>query len=1197
MSVARFKLLLLPVFLILAFSMGTLMARETTKPKEVKAQSSTDVPPECGEQLADYMNAIIEGAGDLPGIQLTSPVFNLTNPREYQIWLSMASAGADWDGLSAFAGNTYRISGRAPYNWYNPNPLQGDTNPNWRDLFDGRSVIFTEFGNYDEANGPGSQNVATMQQDFNSILFDNTVLAAIYFNAFQTDTGLFAGFGLSPNEFNQIISSSSNRGGANSGQPVRGRPDTWARVMRGEIPVRPGGPLYNSSAEWSVEILYNRDDAGAAIQAAEAAFDRNITPVFRLCDAVNSCGFEDPQDVVALLRELSAGISSTGRNVYVVAGPNEPATEGWAAPACLGEVTEPDEITPFEIVDIPCNATYRDPGQGRPTFNDGREFHSLRPYPASPCDREFNPEIQTYMCGNALIARQVYEVMPEDATGFDGFPPCQDVGGGAQLCRYQFNSSTRIWMDLTDAELPIAGNTELVPNAESANSNGLSFAQRVNEYVSWYLNGTTQRAEETDELELEGNSNLAENLRRVNEIINFSGPIKKLLPILSVIPPAADETQVGLRTEQRAQANQSRHNQIAVCAIADNFRVGGNSPLRCYRDERTGSVRWRLTQLNAFFPWFVGGFYRNPLFGFIPFSSTEDLVGRTRTDLTNSTYQPGEGRENDPGESTAATTNRVFTPSGAIQEEDGRPYHTLYFAHMEEDTQLAEYLQQTYLPEGMTGLENLEDANADVLRGGFPYCEIVESRTNPGDDLYGEYANGRAGVAQPEPTPPSSVSGVISYTARFSCLFPPLVADPQCLANCGTLPPEAQAGCFAGCEPEREPCEKNALVSMDVHVLTPRGEDLWSRLVMGAESIFRRMMPQVTPGAPFEEIINEPAYTDVDYGAAPFGSNPSQITSTSALAGDPEENRPGSRARLYFPHLGSIHEYFLQQMQIALRPYNLGGPPPVDVSPDCTPLESTDELDELLPPVNPSCLSTNCSGINVSLSPALERIIGSAASFYNVPASVLLGILYNEGGLNPGGSGALGSNLDDDAVLAAAGPNCGIPDCDDPGGSYRGAMGPWQFLYGTWNANSGAVTQAGVDDGRVPNVCNIVDATFAAARKISRESVGTNYPYALCAGERLNTGTQGSPTSCSWDASRAVTAAKQYYGLCMDPVNQGALNEFLDYPVVFGGDRNNDGSVDTQDVLDWMAGRNCTPTNTGPCYQYSVLYWFNQCQP
>ena len=33
-----------------------------------------------------------------------------------------------------------------------------------------------------------------------------------------------------------------------------------------------------------------------------------------------------------------------------------------------------------------------------------------------------------------------------------------------------------------------------------------------------------------------------------------------------------------------------------------------------------------------------------------------------------------------------------------------------------------------------------------------------------------------------------------------------------------------------------------------------------------------------------------------------------------------------------------------------------------------------------------------------------------------------------------------------------------------------------------------AASEAGVNDGRTPNRCNLVDATFAAAKKLSREN-------------------------------------------------------------------------------------------------------------
>jgi hypothetical protein len=357
---------------------------------------------------------------------------------------------------------------------------------------------------------------------------------------------------------------------------------------------------------------------------------------------------------------------------------------------------------------------------------------------------------------------------------------------------------------------------------------------------------------------------------------------------------------------------------------------------------------------------------------------------------------------------------------------------------------------------------------------------------------------------------------------------------------------------------------------------------------MGTESIFRKMMPKIGPGGPFEEIEDEPAYSNVSYSAS--GGGDERIIDTEALAGDPYLSTPGSQAKLYFPHLGAIHEYFLIQIQEALRPYNLGGPPPIDISPDCKPLGSPDELNALLPPVNPECASTNCSSsIGLELPPTMLRIIESAASAYKVPASVLLGILYNEGGLNPSGTGGLGSALTDEVVLAAAGANCEVANCEDPGGSYSGARGPWQFLSSAWSANKNAANLAGIDDGRVPNVCNIVDLTFAAARLLGRGSAGYQYSYSQCLGVTLNNGTQGISTSCNWNPSRVVTAAKQYYGLCMDPNNDAAIQEAIDNNVPSKG-------ATAQDVRNHWARFNCTQGNTAPCYQNSVLFWFNQCQ-
>ena len=113
-----------------------------------------------------------------------------------------------------------------------------------------------------------------------------------------------------------------------------------------------------------------------------------------------------------------------------------------------------------------------------------------------------------------------------------------------------------IELDLSEARLPIAGNTELVPNSTQGTST-LNFTQRVNEYVSWYLNGIIQRAEE-DYFTVPTNE---------FEIINLSGPIRKLFP---------REIQTSWRIAERSDgaARQIRHDQIAVC-------TDGN-PEACY---------------------------------------------------------------------------------------------------------------------------------------------------------------------------------------------------------------------------------------------------------------------------------------------------------------------------------------------------------------------------------------------------------------------------------------------------------------------------------------------------------------------------------------------------------------------------------------------------------------------------------------
>jgi hypothetical protein len=160
---------------------------------------------------------------------------------------------------------------------------------------------------------------------------------------------------------------------------------------------------------------------------------------------------------------------------------------------------------------FPCNKVAPDDSK----YGD-EEFHSLRPYQASPCDEEV-PATAALFCGNSLVIKDTIIVSPSQAISCESFPDEK------QVCKFKVSNSRSIAIDLSDAELPIMGNTELVINSQKQpDPEDLDDVEKVNEYVSWYLNGIINRAEypfldPTDEED-------------ISKIVDFSGPLKKLLP-------------------------------------------------------------------------------------------------------------------------------------------------------------------------------------------------------------------------------------------------------------------------------------------------------------------------------------------------------------------------------------------------------------------------------------------------------------------------------------------------------------------------------------------------------------------------------------------------------------------------------------------------------------------------------------------
>ena len=343
---------------------------------------------------------------------------------------------------------------------------------------------------------------------------------------------------------------------------------------------------------------------------------------------------------------------------------------------------------------VPCNE--QRPSIWPPSNWFEHEFHSLRPYQASPC----NPKVSetTISCGNDLIAAKKYKVGPSMAKNCVINPD-----DGKQTCEFEFkNEAVNVNISLPDAELPILGNTELVENSQ-LDKDKITDAQKVNEYVSWYLNGVIGRAEGEY---LNPNSDPED----ASKIVNLSGPLNKLLP------------QRNPKQERRKtveSAKDSQHNQIVACTILGKpvpcyHKAGGLFDLidaehrladwknhlppreEEYKDFESywkDYQRWRGKSCtpNFIVPVINKNLYLcfdNPLkpnfwsnlYSYIPFSSTEDRKGEVTADLSQ-TEQPG-------GEVTVSE----------VKFESSQNQNLLFFPHTEETAKLASLLQSTYAP-------------------------------------------------------------------------------------------------------------------------------------------------------------------------------------------------------------------------------------------------------------------------------------------------------------------------------------------------------------------------------------------------------------------------------------------------------------------------------------------------------------------
>lgn len=130
---------------------------------------------------------------------------------------------------------------------------------------------------------------------------------------------------------------------------------------------------------------------------------------------------------------------------------------------------------------------------------DSPEFNSLRPYQAAPCGEA--PVAR--FCSNRLVVFEDFDMKSaceSQRQHETGSWTCEVPEDKGYIGPHDLN------ITLNESDFPIMGNTE----------DELDDATKMNEYASWYLSGVIDKKE---------------NIEPTNDqVVNFSGPLKKLLP-------------------------------------------------------------------------------------------------------------------------------------------------------------------------------------------------------------------------------------------------------------------------------------------------------------------------------------------------------------------------------------------------------------------------------------------------------------------------------------------------------------------------------------------------------------------------------------------------------------------------------------------------------------------------------------------
>ncbi len=209
----------------------------------------------------------------------------------------------------------------------------------------------------------------------------------------------------------------------------------------------------------------------------------------------------------------------------------------------------------------------------------------------------------------------------------------------------------------------------------------------------------------------------------------------------------------------------------------------------------------------------------------------------------------------------------------------------------------------------------------------------------------------------------------------------------------------------------------------------------------------------------------------------------------------------------------------------------------------------------------------------------LINILTEAGQAYNVPPTALAGILTYEG-YNTSGTWA--HAYSDSVVKAASEPGGKDPNCIS---SSANARGPFQFIEDAatngWPTYKNAVIEAGARPaGYTPEICNIKDAAYAAAKKMRNDLTIFDSYNTSCEVWDENP----PPTGTEWSDNNLRQSGCHYYGKCGDSVcgsNSCYCDRLIQYYKNYGCTVGKDPSPTTPTPTTTIPGTT-TPTTPTP---------------